>query len=220
VSKAKEQQQTDARDRNVSENPYLAARREWSERYGSYMASLLIALLAVAGVVYIGTQSHFVPYVVEVNKLGDTLAVAPVLRAPSPDNRVIKASLARWVTNVRTVYIDGSALRQNIVDGYSMVASGSPAAQTLNAYFHQQDPFVRAKNEVVSLQVEPPMPVTDHTWRLEWQETLTPRQGGTPITQNWAATVTFALTPPTTEKGIIANPTGLFITQFNWAQRL
>jgi type IV secretion system protein VirB5 len=154
------------------------------------------------------------------NKLGDTLAVAAASRAPSPDTRVIKASLARWVTDVRTVYIDGTALRQNIVDGYSMVASGSPAAQALNAYFHQHNPFERAKNEVVSLQVEPPMPVTDHTWRLEWQETLTPRQGGTPITQNWAATVTFALTPPTTEKGIIANPAGIFITQFNWAQRL
>src|SRR2546423_586010 len=55
---------------------YIAARAEWNERYGSYiaqayawrltaLASLGVAFLAVAGVVWIGAQNRVVPYVVE-----------------------------------------------------------------------------------------------------------------------------------------------------------
>ena len=51
---------------------YIAARAEWNERYGSYiaqahawrltaLASLGVAFLAVAGVVWIGAQNRVVP---------------------------------------------------------------------------------------------------------------------------------------------------------------
>ena len=42
------------------------------------LLSLLIALAGVGGMIYIGSQSKFIPYVVEVDKLGRTLAVALV----------------------------------------------------------------------------------------------------------------------------------------------
>jgi hypothetical protein len=40
--------------------------------------SLLIALAGVGGVIHIGSQSKFIPYVVEVDKLGQTVAAGPV----------------------------------------------------------------------------------------------------------------------------------------------
>ena len=42
---------------------------------GSNFLSLLIAFVAVSGVIYIGSQSKFIPYIVEVNKLGETIVV-------------------------------------------------------------------------------------------------------------------------------------------------
>jgi type IV secretion system protein TrbF len=77
-------------------HPYLNARRTWNSHVGSLIASrtlwqatalisLLIALAAVGGVVYIGSQSKFVPYVVEVNKLGEPMAVAPASLAAKVD---------------------------------------------------------------------------------------------------------------------------------------
>src|SRR5689334_1540144 len=69
------------------ENPYLAARRTWNEHVGSVassrqtwqlvaMLSLLIALTAVGGMVHMSSQSRFVPYVVEVDRLGQAVAIA------------------------------------------------------------------------------------------------------------------------------------------------
>src|ERR1700691_3012429 len=65
-------------------NPYLAARREWDERYGDlitraknwrWMAAScsLIALVATAGIVWLSTRSHVVPFVVLVENLGRPL---------------------------------------------------------------------------------------------------------------------------------------------------
>lgn len=81
-------------------HPYLNARRTWNSHVGSLIASrtlwqavalisLLIVLAAVGGVVYIGSQSKFVPYVIEVNKLGEAMSVAPADKAAKIDQRVI-----------------------------------------------------------------------------------------------------------------------------------
>ncbi len=64
---------------------YLAARREWNERYGDYIAqannwrliaiaALGVAAVAVAGNVWQSSQSRVQPFIVEVDKLGDALA--------------------------------------------------------------------------------------------------------------------------------------------------
>jgi type IV secretion system protein VirB5 len=47
--------------------------------------SLLIALAGVGGVIHIGSQSKFIPYVVEVDKLGQTVAAGPVQAAGKAD---------------------------------------------------------------------------------------------------------------------------------------
>ncbi|MBL4890388.1 MAG: conjugal transfer protein TrbF, partial [Rhizobiaceae bacterium] len=65
-------------------NPYVDGRKEWLERYGDYIEAAqswrriaiitgLTALLAVCGVIYIGSQNKIVPYVVQVSELGQTL---------------------------------------------------------------------------------------------------------------------------------------------------
>jgi type IV secretory pathway TrbF-like protein len=50
--------------------------------------SLLIALAGVGGVIHIGSQSKFIPYVVQVDKMGQTIAAGPV----RPPTRPILAS--------------------------------------------------------------------------------------------------------------------------------
>ena len=83
-----------------SENPYLAARRTWNDHVGGVVSqrqtwqvigilSLLIALAGVGGIIHIGSQSKFVPYVVQVDRLGQAVAVAPADRAAPADARVI-----------------------------------------------------------------------------------------------------------------------------------
>ncbi len=59
----------------VPENPYLAARQEWTERYGSYVRAaaawrivgilgLTMAVIGFGYAMYLSTQAKLVPYVV------------------------------------------------------------------------------------------------------------------------------------------------------------
>src|SRR5271166_3574038 len=86
-------------------NPYLEARRQSNSQidraFGSLhvwqliaVASLLIALACVAGIIYFGSQTKYVPYVIEVDKLGEAVAVGPAQLAAPADPRVVRASLA------------------------------------------------------------------------------------------------------------------------------
>jgi len=85
-------------------NPYLDARRQSNSQidraFGSLhvwqliaVASLLIAFACVAGIIYFGSQTKFVPYVIEVDKLGEAVAVGPAQLAAPADPRVVRASL-------------------------------------------------------------------------------------------------------------------------------
>src|SRR5258708_27619110 len=80
-------------------NPYLAARREWDERYGDLitraknwrtMAALssLIALVATSGVVWLSARSRVVPFVVLVDKLGRPISSGVADQTSLNDDRL------------------------------------------------------------------------------------------------------------------------------------
>ena len=209
---------------------YMAARAEWNERYGSYIAqahawrltaltSLAVAFVAVAGVVWIGAQNRVVPYVVQTDKLGDALAISRADIAAPVDTRLIRAGLARWIEDVRTVYLDVAAERTMVTEAYAMVNRNGAAAQQLNDWFSQHDPFKRAQLEMVGVSVESVLPISGNTWRVEWREDRHSRDGTTDPPAHWQATVTVSVNPPTNDATILVNPAGLYVDSFDWAQR-
>jgi type IV secretion system protein VirB5 len=79
-------------------NPYLAARRDWDERYGDQIrrahnwralafACSVIALVATAGVVWISARSRIVPFVVVTDNLGRPVASGLADQASSADEQ-------------------------------------------------------------------------------------------------------------------------------------
>ena len=209
---------------------YMAARAEWNERYGSYIAqahawrltaltSLAVAFVAVAGVVWIGAQNRVVPYVVQTDKLGDALAISRADITAPVDTRLIRAGLARWIEDVRTVYLDVAAERTVVTEAYAMVNRNGAAAQQLNDWFSQHDPFKRAQLEMVGVSVESILPISGNTWRVEWREGRHSRDGTTDPSAHWQATVTVSINPPTNDATILVNPAGLYVDSFDWAQR-
>lgn len=210
---------------------YLAARREWNERYGSYiaqahawrltaLASLGVAFIAVAGVVWIGAQNRVVPYVVQTDRLGDAIAVGRAQVSPPADPRLIRAQLARWISNVRSVYVDVAAQKRLITEAYGMLDRNGAGAQVLNDWFAHNDPFRRAQDETITVAVESVLPLSASTWRVEWLEDHRTRQGGVIPPQHWQATISVSVFPPTDDAAILANPTGLYVESFDWSQRL
>jgi type IV secretion system protein VirB5 len=212
-------------------NPYTEARREWNERYGSYIArarnwrimaflSGLCAILAVGGLVYGASQNRFIPYIVEVDKLGVAAAVGFADRASPVDQRIIKAFLGRLVEDARFVTSDAAAQKAAINRVYSMIAQGTSGLTKFNEYFNQNSPFKRAETETVSVEIVSILPITQDTWQCEWSETARNLQGQIKTRARWKASIAVAFNPPTDEKQILLNPLGIYALDINWTQQL
>jgi type IV secretion system protein VirB5 len=222
-------QKQDRTDPGLS--PYLAARQEWNERYGSYIAqahawrltaliALVIAAIATGGLVLIASQAQVVPYVVKVDRLGTAIAVDRADRAERPDEAVIVAQLARWVAAVRSVYADAAAQRTLVKEGYAMINRRGDAFGALNDHMRAHDPFERARTETVAVEVESVLPISGDSWRLEWREEVRGRDGARLSSSQHQATVTISFNPPRDEATLRINPSGLYINSFHWARRL
>ena len=216
-----------AADAAALETPYLSARREWNERYGDYIArarswrwaafsALGVALVLAVGVVWQGAQSKVVPYVVEVDKLGDAVAVARADRAAPVDIRVIKAQLAAWIVDVRSVSSDPLAQKAALSRSYATTAA--TATLFLNDYYRQHSPF--SQNRTVAVSVDAVLPISNQTYQIQWSEDGRDLQGRALATTHWLASVTVAFDPPTDERGVLSNPLGLYVTGISWTQHL
>jgi type IV secretory pathway TrbF-like protein len=212
-------------------NPYVEARREWNERYGDYIQQAhhwrtmaiicgLLALTSVIGVVYIGAQSKIVPYVVEVDKLGEALSVGRADHPSAVDQRVVKAYLARFVADWRAVTIDRQAQKSAIDRVYAMVPSGSIAVGKLNDYFRAHSPFEVASKQSVAVAVTNLLPISERTWQVEWQEVTRDLRGEVQARTRMKVSIIVGITPPTDERLILINPLGVYITDLNWSQQL
>ena len=110
-------------------NPYVEARREWDERYADLVLGkrnwqiasgglLALSLILASGVVWLTTRSRFIPYVVEVDKLGYALTVPqPLTPSAVPDvtARMERATKSRILsaTRVRSPAIPRSSTRRS-----------------------------------------------------------------------------------------------------------
>ena len=221
-----------------NENPYLAARRTWNELMAASLANrqmwqlfgilaLMITLAAVGGMIYIGSQSKFIPYVVEVDRHGETIAIAPAQRAGKADPRVVHANVASFISDIRMVTPDIALQRKAIYRLYSMLSSKDPATAKANEWLNgteDSSPFKRAEKETVSVEIGYVLPQTPDTWQVDWVETVYDRQGlakGQPYRMRALITVyTVQTTAQTTEDQIRNNPVGTFVRDFSWSRQL
>ncbi|URL60462.1 conjugal transfer protein TrbF [Luteibacter flocculans] len=218
-------------------HPYLNARRSWNSHVGSLIASrtlwqatalisLLLALAAVGGVIYIGSQSKFVPYVVEVNKLGEAMAVSPAAKASKVDQRIVRASVAEFIVNARTVTPDVAMQRRAIFKVYALMTAGSAATGKMTAYLNgspETTPFKRAEKQTVNVEIVSAIPQTAATWQVDWIETQRTRKGeliGKPYRMRALLNIASQPLPPdVTEDQIRLNPLGIYVSDYSWSKQ-
>jgi len=210
-------------------SPYLLARREWNERYGSYIArakvwrgialtSLVIAAVAVGGVVHFASQNKLIPYVVEVGGDGRPLQVYYADEAQPLDQRVIRAQLGQFVQDMRSVSTDVAVQRRAVERAYAHLSADMPAYTAVNQWFRQNVPFERATEETVVVEVRQVLPLSDKTWRIEWVERPRSRNGESMPATRWTGTATIVTSGEVNPQTLLYNPTGLYIKEFNWSR--
>jgi len=221
-----------------NDNPYLSARRSWNDHMESMAASrnmwqilailsLMITLAAVGGIIHIGSQSKFIPYVVQIDHLGEAIAVSRADMAAPADPRVIHASVASFINDLRMVTPDIALQRRAIFRAYAMLSSEDAATAKTNVWLNGTDtssPFKRAANETVNIEIVSVIPQSPETWQVIWQESVYDRQGHPkePSFMMRALLTIYSIdsTANTTEDQIRNNPLGIYVRDYSWAKQI
>ncbi len=206
------------------ESAFLRARSEWDGRFGGLarsrerwrQAALAMALanLALAAALgWLAAQSRVVPYVVEVDRLGQPLAVGPAEALVAPEERLVRAELARYLRDLRTVVADPEAQRELLRRAYDRTRG--QALEALNRHFRDENPFRLAQSERRSVQLESLLPLSQATWQAQWRE----QRPGRPA-ERLQGLLTVEIDPPKRAEILIDNPLGLYVTEIAWTPLL
>lgn len=213
------------------ENPYLSARAEYGDRYGAAVNEaarwrqisffLLLLCLAFGGMMmWMANQNKVVPYVVQVDKQGYSVAIKSAEEVSVLDNRVVIAALSRFFSNFKTIVTDTYAQRAMVNDVYSYIARGSSAEGIVTNYYRNNSPFTgNASGNITQVEVKSILAVGGggKSWQVLWTESMI-RRGEIVSSSEWRAIVTIEVYPHLDLANVMKNPLGIYISELNMAQ--
>ena len=210
------------------ETPYQKAGQVWDERIGSArvqarnwrlmaFGGLLLSTGLSGGLLWQSMQSRVVPYVVEVDRLGEARGVAPVGADYRPTDPQVAWHLGRFITNVRSISLDPVLMRENWLSAYDFVTDRG--ALFLGEYARSANPFGQVGTRTVSVQVTSVVRASDRSFQVKWTETAYER-GSLAGTSRWTAILSVVVRPPRSADTLRKNPLGLYVEAIDWSREL
>jgi type IV secretion system protein TrbF len=219
----------------MAANPYVHGWREWDERYADPVMGkrnwqlaagglLLLSLILAAGMVWLSGRSRYIPYIIEVDKLGYGLTVPqPLTPASVPDvtARMERYELAVFIREARSVSSDPQVEQQML---NSLLAHARGAADRfLDEYYHSDpsnNPFQIAQKQTVSVQIDSILALSAKSYEVRWTELRRDLNGaviGAPT--HWEAELETEVVPPREASAIEINPLGFYVDRISWTQQ-
>ena len=210
------------------DTPYQRASQAWDDRIGSArvqarnwrlmaFGSLVLAAGLAGGLLWQGSHSSVTPWVVEVDRLGQTQAVAPAVAGYKPTDPQIAWHLARFIEEVRSIPSDPVVVRQNWLRAYDYTTDRGALA--LNDYARANDPFAKVGKDQVAVDVSSVIRASPDSFRVAWVERRYV-DGALASTDRWTAILTVVVQPPRTADQLRKNPLGVFVHALNWSREL
>jgi type IV secretory pathway TrbF-like protein len=208
--------------------PYQRAAQVWDDRIGSarvqaknwrlaFFGCLALSGGLAGGLVWQSARGTIIPWVVEVDKLGQAQTVAPAETSYRPSDPQIAFHLARFIENVRSIPSDPIVLRQDWLRAYDFATGNGAAA--LNDYARGNDPFAQIGKIQVAVDVSSVIRASPDSFQIAWDERRY-QDGALVDTTHWSAILTVVIQPPRTADGLRKNPLGIFVDAFNWSKEL
>src|ERR1700730_2606011 len=206
------------------DTPYRRARQEWDMRMGSAVvhaknwrlatfASLGAVTISLGGMIHLGAMPKAVPHIIEVDRLGAAAYRGPVGQTDYvPSDAVITYHLRRFIEDTREVSSDLAVVKRNWLDAYTFL---TPRGGNMLSAFVQKpenDPFRRAQEERVTVEILSTVRVSGDTWQVDWRESAWDKNGSPsarPVV--WRAMLRTLLQAPKTPEAMSRNPIGLYI---------
>lgn len=214
-------------------NHLIAARNEFANAFGDLargkrnwqvMAFTLAGLLGVLVVAYIrlASSARLIPYVVQVDRLGQVVGAGVVDQLQAPDHRLVASQLGHFIRSVRTVLPREAGPAQADMMRQAYAFLGPEAAAYLNDYFSrsENDPRVLGTRltRLVNVTSVLRVPNSD-VWKLRWTEEERHLQGGEAArTRGWEGYVTVNILPLNSADAVEDNPLGLRIASLTWTE--
>ncbi|MGV2184057.1 conjugal transfer protein TrbF [Rhizobium rhizogenes] len=210
------------------ETPYQKAAQVWDERIGSArvqarnwrlvaFGSLLLAGGFAAALIWQSTRGTVVPWVVQIDKLGEAQAIAPATADYRPTDPQIAWHLARFIENVRSIPADAVIVRQSWLRAYEFTTDRGAVA--LNDYARANDPFTKVGKAQVAVDVSSVIRASPDSFRVAWSERRY-ENGQLSTTERWTAILTVVIEQPRTADRLRANPLGVYVNAINWSKEL
>ncbi|WP_442852391.1 conjugal transfer protein TrbF [Sphingopyxis sp. MC1] len=210
------------------ETPYQRAAQVWDERIGSarvqaknwrYMAfgSLILSAGFAAALVWQSARGTVVPWVVQVDRLGQAQAVAPATADYRPTDPQVAWHLGRFIEQVRSIPADPIIVRQNWLRAYEWTTDRGAAA--LNDYARANDPFTKVGKQQVAVEVSSVIRASPDSFRVAWTERHY-ESGQLSTTERWTAILTIAIQPPRDTERLRANPLGIYVNAISWSREM
>jgi type IV secretion system protein VirB5 len=210
------------------ETPYQKAAQIWDERIGSarvqarnwrYMAfgCLILAGGFASALVWQSARGTVVPWVVQVDNLGQAQTVAPAAADYRPTDPQIAWHLGRFIEQVRAIPADPIIVRQNWLRAYDWTTDRGAAA--LNDYARANDPFSRVGRQQVSVEVSSVIRASPDSFRVAWIERHF-ENGQLATTERWTAILTIVVQTPRTAERLRVNPLGIYVNAINWSREM
>ncbi len=210
------------------QTPYQRAAQVWDERIGSarvqaknwrYMAfgSLVLSAGFAAALVWQSVQGTVVPWVVQVDNLGQAQALAPAAADYRPTDPQIAWHLGRFIEQVRSIPADPIIVRQNWLRAYDWTTDRGAGA--LNDYARTNDPFTKVGKQQIAVDVSSVIRASPDSFRVAWTERHF-ENGQLSGTQRWTAILTVALQPPRDAERLKVNPLGIYVNAINWSREM
>jgi type IV secretion system protein VirB5 len=177
---------------------------------------LVLAFLAVGGMIWTAMQSKFIPMVMEVDKLGQVLAVKALTgdEAVSDPRRLVYREMFDLIENLRTVTTDRQANNDRLSKGFSRLTGA--AERYVRTELRKAPPNEVGATKTVQVIVRSALPLTGKSWQVDWEERSRNLAGEDIGVERWRATVQFALSPSGEEKLFRRNPIGYVVPEISW----
>ena len=210
------------------ETPYQKAAQAWDERIGSArvqarnwrlmaFGSLILSAGFASALVWQSARGTVVPWVVQVDNLGQAQTVAPAAADYRPTDPQIAFHLGRFIQQVRAIPADAIIVRQNWLRAYEWTTDRGAAA--LNDYARANDPFAKVGRQQVAVEVSSVIRASPNSFRVAWTERHF-ENGQLSSTERWTAILTIVIQPPRDGERLRANPLGIYVNAISWSREM
>ncbi len=210
------------------ETPYQRAGQLWDERIGSAriqarnwrlmaFGTLAVSTAMSGALIWQSLQSRVVPYVVEVDRLGEARAVTQAEARYRPTDPQVAWHLAKFIENIRSVTLDPVLMRRDWLNAYDFTTQRG--GQYLGDYARAANPFAGIGERTVSVQVTSVVRASDKSFQVKWTETAFERGSKTGVS-HWTGILTVTTKPPTSADTLRKNPLGIYVDAIDWSREL